>query len=267
MPVRRATWASWNFLGASGPDGADAAVCVSYWVNHLQVYLNTGCCCCASVASYGDSGAVLPVSNCLLHPVLGSKNTRARVCVPELCGRVTFMHRLAADDEQTETMTCVNENAEPAGGCAGPVCDTEPSDAAGARQGPAAPDAQPPAGQPGVHPRPAAPPRGPGARSPNPPALHCRILKLQFLPGFVSQGWTLRVSSPSSMPTGRSSSKFHPHLCRSLRPHMHHSHRKSMQAQKSGIKRTHDPRAVLRASSKLHCVPTAAQTTSELTLL
>ena len=37
MPVRRATWASWNFLGTSAPDGDDAAVCVSYWVNHLQV--------------------------------------------------------------------------------------------------------------------------------------------------------------------------------------------------------------------------------------
>ena len=37
MPVRRATWASWNFLGTSGPAGADADVCVSYWVNNLQV--------------------------------------------------------------------------------------------------------------------------------------------------------------------------------------------------------------------------------------
>ena len=41
MPVRRATWASWNFLGASGQDGADAAVCVSYWVNNLQASSRT----------------------------------------------------------------------------------------------------------------------------------------------------------------------------------------------------------------------------------
>ena len=50
MPVRRATWASWNFLGTSAPDGADAAVCVSYWVNHLQVCLRAGRCCYSGVS-------------------------------------------------------------------------------------------------------------------------------------------------------------------------------------------------------------------------
>ena len=38
MPRRRATWASWNFLGGSGA-GADCAdVCVTYWLNNLQVW-------------------------------------------------------------------------------------------------------------------------------------------------------------------------------------------------------------------------------------
>ena len=41
MPVRRGTWASWNFIGTSSRSGADAAVCVSYWVNNLQVSLMT----------------------------------------------------------------------------------------------------------------------------------------------------------------------------------------------------------------------------------
>ena len=36
MPRRRATWASWNFLGSSRPSAAAAAVCVSYWLNNLQ---------------------------------------------------------------------------------------------------------------------------------------------------------------------------------------------------------------------------------------
>ncbi len=36
MPVNRKVWASWNFLGSSGPEGDTAAVCVSYWVNRLQ---------------------------------------------------------------------------------------------------------------------------------------------------------------------------------------------------------------------------------------
>ena len=34
MPVRRSTWAAWNFLGISG--SADSAVCVTYWLNRLQ---------------------------------------------------------------------------------------------------------------------------------------------------------------------------------------------------------------------------------------
>ena len=37
MPRRRATWASWNFLGSSRPGSEDAAVCVTYWLNNLQV--------------------------------------------------------------------------------------------------------------------------------------------------------------------------------------------------------------------------------------
>ena len=36
MPVRRAAWASWNFLGSTAPGSADAAVCVTYWLNLLQ---------------------------------------------------------------------------------------------------------------------------------------------------------------------------------------------------------------------------------------
>jgi len=36
MPRNRKTWASWNFLGSS-KDSETAAVCVSYYVNRLQV--------------------------------------------------------------------------------------------------------------------------------------------------------------------------------------------------------------------------------------
>ena len=37
MPVRQDTWSSWNFLGSSAPGSGDAAVCVTYWLNLLQV--------------------------------------------------------------------------------------------------------------------------------------------------------------------------------------------------------------------------------------
>lgn len=36
MPARRATWASWNYLGRRGQAEGDAALCVSYWMNRLQ---------------------------------------------------------------------------------------------------------------------------------------------------------------------------------------------------------------------------------------
>ena len=36
MPRLKKTWSSWNFLGSSG-DGDAAAVCVTYWLNKLQV--------------------------------------------------------------------------------------------------------------------------------------------------------------------------------------------------------------------------------------
>lgn len=42
MPVRAGTWASWNFLGSSAPDSRDAAVCVTYWLNLLQVRCGLG---------------------------------------------------------------------------------------------------------------------------------------------------------------------------------------------------------------------------------
>ena len=35
MPKRRATWGSWNYLGARGDDGG-TPLCVSYWMNRLQ---------------------------------------------------------------------------------------------------------------------------------------------------------------------------------------------------------------------------------------
>lgn len=37
MPRIRKTWSSWNFLGTSAPGSDDAAVCVTYWLNKLQV--------------------------------------------------------------------------------------------------------------------------------------------------------------------------------------------------------------------------------------
>ncbi len=35
MPKRRATWGSWNYIGARGDDG-ETPLCVSYWMNRLQ---------------------------------------------------------------------------------------------------------------------------------------------------------------------------------------------------------------------------------------
>ncbi|OAN52391.1 NAD/FAD-binding protein [Paramagnetospirillum marisnigri] len=35
MPKRRKLWASWNYMGRTGPDGA-RHLCVSYWMNRLQ---------------------------------------------------------------------------------------------------------------------------------------------------------------------------------------------------------------------------------------
>jgi predicted NAD/FAD-binding protein len=35
MPKRRATWGSWNYIGARGDD-AGTPLCVSYWMNRLQ---------------------------------------------------------------------------------------------------------------------------------------------------------------------------------------------------------------------------------------
>lgn len=35
MPRRRSVWASWNFLGSSGPESG-RPLCVSYWMNRLQ---------------------------------------------------------------------------------------------------------------------------------------------------------------------------------------------------------------------------------------
>ena len=40
MPQRRATWGSWNYIGARGDDGA-TPLCVSYWMNRLQSLLPT----------------------------------------------------------------------------------------------------------------------------------------------------------------------------------------------------------------------------------
>ena len=37
MPTRRGTWASWNFIGSSTSESRDSAVCVTYWLNLLQV--------------------------------------------------------------------------------------------------------------------------------------------------------------------------------------------------------------------------------------
>ena len=38
MPRCREAWASWNVIGDSG-SSPDACVCVTYWVNRLQVNL------------------------------------------------------------------------------------------------------------------------------------------------------------------------------------------------------------------------------------
>lgn len=35
MPRRRATWGSWNYIGARGDDG-ETPLCVTYWMNRLQ---------------------------------------------------------------------------------------------------------------------------------------------------------------------------------------------------------------------------------------
>ncbi len=37
MPRNRLTWASWNCIGSSDPSAQTQAVCVTYWLNNLQV--------------------------------------------------------------------------------------------------------------------------------------------------------------------------------------------------------------------------------------
>ena len=37
MPHNRMTWASWNCIGSSDPSAQTQAVCVTYWLNNLQV--------------------------------------------------------------------------------------------------------------------------------------------------------------------------------------------------------------------------------------
>ena len=37
MPLNHATWASWNCIGSSNPSADKQAVCVTYWLNNLQV--------------------------------------------------------------------------------------------------------------------------------------------------------------------------------------------------------------------------------------
>ena len=37
MPGNHVTWASWNCIGSSDPSAATQAVCVTYWLNNLQV--------------------------------------------------------------------------------------------------------------------------------------------------------------------------------------------------------------------------------------
>ncbi len=39
MPRNHATWASWNCIGSSDPTADTQAVCVTYWLNNLQVCL------------------------------------------------------------------------------------------------------------------------------------------------------------------------------------------------------------------------------------
>lgn len=37
MPRNHTTWASWNCIGSSDPSANTQAVCVTYWLNNLQV--------------------------------------------------------------------------------------------------------------------------------------------------------------------------------------------------------------------------------------
>ena len=37
MPRNHATWASWNCISSSDPSADTQAVCVTYWLNNLQV--------------------------------------------------------------------------------------------------------------------------------------------------------------------------------------------------------------------------------------
>ena len=39
MPRNHTTWASWNCISSSDPSADTQAVCVTYWLNNLQVCL------------------------------------------------------------------------------------------------------------------------------------------------------------------------------------------------------------------------------------
>jgi hypothetical protein len=58
MPVSRKVWSSWNFLGTSAAGSESSAVCVSYWVNRLQVRLPVEFACKPPSLSFSHGAVV-----------------------------------------------------------------------------------------------------------------------------------------------------------------------------------------------------------------
>jgi hypothetical protein len=71
MPRNRALWASWNCLSSSGADSAEAAVCVTYWLNHLQ-NLPAVRLICLKMHTHKTTTLPNPPARWLLCPLLGN---------------------------------------------------------------------------------------------------------------------------------------------------------------------------------------------------
>lgn len=87
MPKRKACWASWNFIGGSPQADPSAAVCVSYWVNHLQALPATAPDLFVTLnPPHPPKESTVYRKLSLSHPELGFASWRAQARIPEMQG-------------------------------------------------------------------------------------------------------------------------------------------------------------------------------------
>lgn len=212
MPRLKKAWSSWNFLGASSgaTAGDDAAVCVTYWLNKLQV------CAAARGGRRAQCSACAARSESLRHVV--SSLTCAARPVPHPQRRL----RTSPPAPDTPAPPAPRplpphpsfRAAEPAAQRAPDVCDAQPPEAAGRGHGHQA--ARP--GAPGVQLR-VLP--GAGARAQHPG--HRRRLLCRCAAGLArsagSPGRGRRPCQLASLPAARGA--LQPGVTRPFRPLRH----------------------------------------------